>query len=101
QGGRYPSGVARAPLADLRVGGGLDRLETRDAVRLALANLALGAQQVEMPEHLRQRQERLCDGDVAPHPLRQLVGGQRSLRQEAVDLALAPLGQREALVDQR
>ena len=54
-----------------------------------------------MPEHLRQRQVGLGDGDVAPQLDRDLVRGARLGGDQAVDLLGAAVVHAEALVDQR
>ena len=49
-------------------------------------------QQVDVADHLREGEEGLGDGDVAPELLGELVGGARPLGDQAAQLLLAPLG---------
>ena len=56
----------------------LGGLEHAHAVALVLADAAIGEQQVHVAEHLREREERLRHGDVAPERLRHLVRGARA-----------------------
>ena len=58
-----------------------------DAVALDLAHAAVLQQQVDVAEHLGQRQVGLRDGDVAEQRLRELVAGARLLGDQLVDLA--------------
>ena len=67
---------------------------------VVLDDRALLEQQVDVAEHLAQRQVGLGDRDVAPQRLRDLVRRARPLGDQPADLARAPLVQREALVDQ-
>ncbi len=77
------------------------RPEAHDAVVLVFDHPSVAEQQVDVPEHLRERQVGLRDGDVAPQLLGDLVGGSRLCGDQAVDLLGAALVQAEALVDQR
>ena len=56
-------------------------------------------QQVDVADHLGQRQERLGHRDVAPQLLGKLVAGARPLGDQLVDLLGAPARVSEALVD--
>ena len=77
-----------ASWADRRRRAGLSArgLEAHDAVLLDLDDRARVEQQVDVAEHLGQRQVGLGDRDVAPQRLRELVGGARPLGDEARDL---------------
>ena len=66
-----------------------------------LVHPALAHEQVQVPEHLRERQVRLGDGDVAPHLQRDLVRGERPAAEHPQDLARAALVHAQPLVDQR
>ena len=61
----------------------LSRLEADHPAGLVLGHLAALEQQVDVAEHLAEREERLRDGDVAPQRLRDLVRGQRLARRAA------------------
>ena len=77
------------------------RLEAHDAAELALGDLAALGEQVDVTEHLGQRQVGLGDRDVAPHLLRDLVRRARLGRRSAPAIFAARRSwQREALVDQ-
>ena len=110
---------APAPLVDASVRGGasiamesagtpeplcvtlLDRLEPDDVAVGYLADAPLVGQQVDVAEHLRERQEGLGHGDVAPQLLGDLVRRARALGDQPEDLLGAAAVKREALVDQR
>ena len=65
-----------------------EALEAHDAaVALDLGDEAVVQQQVDVAEHLAQREVRLRDGDVAPHRLRDLERGARLLGDQPVDAA--------------
>ena len=51
-------------------------LEHRDPTALVLGRLSGFDEQIEVSEHLGQRQVRLCDRHVSPHLQRNLVGGE-------------------------
>src|SRR3954468_4427829 len=76
-------------------------VELHDAAAVGLHDLSALDQQVDVPEHLAQREIRLRDRDVAPDRLRDLVRGARALFDQPGDLARAPLVHLEALVDHR
>ena len=59
------------------------RLEADHPAGLALGHLAAIEQQVDVPEHLAERQVGLRHGDVAPQRLRDLVRGARPLARSA------------------
>ena len=106
---RRPAGAARprsaaAGVASTRTPGrsrGQEpwKLTTPSRSRSTIAPSA--QQQVDVPEHLRQRQVGLRDGDVSPQLLGDLVGGARLRGDQAADLLGAARVQAEALVDQR
>ncbi len=58
-------------------------------------------QEVGVADHLREGEEGLGDGDVAPDRLRDLVAAPRSLGDQLEDLLLAPIVLGQAVVDQR
>ena len=62
------------------------------AVALDLAHAAVVQQQVDVAEHLGERQVGLRDRDVAEQRLRELVAGARALGDQAVDLLRPPCG---------
>jgi hypothetical protein len=69
--------------------------------RRRLRGLAALDEQVEVAEHLRQRQVGLRHRDVAPHLLSDGVGGQRpGVGEQAPDLACSPLVHAKAVVDE-
>src|SRR3954447_8236957 len=74
--------------------------EAHDAARLALRHAALLDEQVDVAEHLAEREVGLRDRDVAPQRLGDLVGRAGALLDQPADLARAPVVEREALVDQ-
>src|SRR5215210_7198116 len=77
-----------------------DRLEANHLTGGKLVHASLIGVQVDVPEHLREGQERLGDGDVAPQLLGDLIGGARPLRDQLEDLLRPPPVKRDALVDQ-
>src|SRR5215203_3028235 len=79
----------------------LPSYENGDPFTFLLLHPPRVGEQVEVAEHLRQREVRLRHGDVSPQRLGDLVGRARSLGEQAVDLVGPPAVQLEALVDQR
>src|SRR3954463_9158154 len=68
---------------------------------LVLDHAPLGEQDVRVAQHLRQGEERLRHGDVAPERLRDVVRRARPFRYEREDLVGPARVQGEAAVDQR
>src|ERR1700742_1504492 len=77
------------------------RRKAHHAVVLELLHVPALQQQVDVTEHLRQREERLRHRDVAPHHLSDLEPGLRPVGQDPGDLRRAPLVALEPVVDQR
>src|SRR5436190_1131968 len=78
----------------------LYRLEPDQPSGGDLAHPTVRDQQVDVPDHLRQGEEGLSDGDVPPELLGDLVGRARPLGDQGEDLFRAAPVELEALVDQ-
>ena len=92
----------RAGLRDRRRRAGYaDQVAQQPVVPLDDDDTPLGLEEVEVPERLGEREERLPLGDGSPEVERELVGGQRAAGEPAEEPLLAPVVEVEPLVHER